>query len=60
MNPFLLFCFTALCFSPVLAFAIGLILWYVEQFPEHKTPPPVPQGSSRVYTGLTMHRKGVL
>ena len=59
MNPFLLFCFVSLCFSPVLAFVIGFILWYVEQFPEHRTPPPVPtRDSATLDLSVQVFRKG--
>ncbi len=56
-NPFLLFFWVSILMSPVLFFGIGVILWYVEQFPECRKPPRVPCGSSRLYTGLDMQRK---
>lgn len=56
-HPFLLFCFVSLVMSPVLFFGIGVILWYVEQFPECRKPPRVPGDFSTVYSGLNMERK---
>lgn len=42
MSTFLLFCFTALCFSPVPIFFLGVFFWYFGKYPENKKPPTVP------------------
>ena len=43
MNTFLLCVFTGLCFSPVLFFTIGFILWYSHNSdPANIKPPMVP------------------